>query len=107
MAVFEPTAEEKAAASYLDWDDAELGKFCKYLALKLTENQKDAEGLHRIAAASCAVMLVGQCVESNAANLTLKLSGHTNKGVETGDWVVTVKHRRPRKKSKLESLAGV
>lgn len=94
MAVFEPTEEEKAAASYLDWDDAALGKFTKYCGLVMDQNSKDGEGLHRVSAASCAMRLVSQCVDSNAAELKLKLDGHTLRGQKTGDWIVTVKRRK-------------
>lgn len=94
MAVFEPTEDEKSAASYLDWDDAMLGKFTKYCGLVMEKNSKDAEGLHRVAAASCAMQLVSACLDSNAATLTLKLDGHTHSGVATGDWIVTVKRRK-------------
>lgn len=93
MAVFEPTEAEKEASSYLEWDDAELGKFTKYCGLVMEKNSKDAEGLHRVSAASCAMMLVGACIDSNAATLELKLDGHTRRGDKTGDWIVTVKRR--------------
>lgn len=90
MAIFEPTEAEKAAKSYLDWDDAELGKFCKYVALRFRDMQKDAEGLHKVTATSCAMMLIGACVESNAAELTLDTKGFTHKGQPNGDWNITV-----------------
>lgn len=93
MAIFEPTEEEKAASTYLEWDDAELGKFAKYCALELQKNSRDAEGLHRVAAASAAMLLVGACVDANAADLELKIGGHTRHGRPTGDWLVTVKRR--------------
>lgn len=98
MATFEPTEEEKAAASYLDWDDAELGKFAKYIALTLATKGKDAEGLHRISAASCAMMLISQCHDSNAGEMIIKLDGHTHGKIPTGDWTVTVKQRAKPKK---------
>lgn len=91
MAIFEPTEEEKATASYLDWDDAELGKFTKYVGLTMEALGKDSEGLHRVSAASCAMRLISLMVDSNAGELELKLDGHTLRGEKTGDWVLTVK----------------
>lgn len=90
MALFEPTAEEKDANSYLEWDDAELGKFAKYVALTLEENRKDAEGLHRVSAASCAMLLVSQCIDTNASEMTLNMEGHTRAGVPYGNWHLKV-----------------
>lgn len=99
MAVFEPTEAEKAAASYLDWDDAELGKFTKQVALTLDGLKADAEGLHRVTVASCAMMIIGQCVEANAAELTLKLDGYTHKGLPEGNWLLTLKKRTRKKRA--------
>ena len=93
MAQFEPTELEKSAASYLDWDDAELGKFTKYVGLTLDQIRNDAEGLHRVSAASCAMMLIACCHDSNATEMSIKLDGHTHGKEQTGDWIVTVKRR--------------
>jgi len=81
MAEFIPTDEEKAAASYLDWDDAELGKFTKNLGLTL-ERMKDA--------ASAAMLLVSAAHDANAGTLELTLTDHSRKGVHTGNWRITV-----------------
>src|SRR4051812_47779103 len=102
MATFEPTEAEKATASYLDWDDAELGKFAKYVGLTLSKAKDDAEGLHRLTAASCAMMLIATCVDSNAAELTLNLEGYTHKGVPEGDWTLVLKKKRRRQREKRE-----
>ncbi len=99
MAVFEPTEDEKAANSYLDWDDAELGKFTKYVALKMREHQKDEEGLKRVAASACGMILIGCCVDSNAAELTLNLDGYSHKGIPEGDWTILVKKRSRKRKA--------
>lgn len=88
------TDEEKEAASYLDWDDAALGRFAKYTALRLTEMSKDSEGLRKVAVASCAMMMVSAAHDSNATTLELKLSGHTSKEIPTGDWKIVVKRTR-------------
>lgn len=94
MAEFEPTEAEKAANSYLDWDDAELGKFTKYVALRFAELKDDAEGLKRVTASSCAMLLMGACVDSNAAELTLNMGGFSHKGIPEGDWTLVVKRKK-------------
>lgn len=94
MATFEPTQAEKDAASYLDWDDAELGKFCKNVALTLDRLKDDADGLHKVTAASCAMMLVGSCVDSNAGSLKLTLEDYSHASKPCGDWTITVKRKR-------------
>lgn len=94
MAKLVLTAAEKAAASYLDWDDAALGKMAKCLALKLDDIANDAEGFRKVAALSCAMMLVAAAHDSNADKLSFDLTGHSTKGVLTGDWRVTIKQIR-------------
>lgn len=98
MAVFEPTEAEKAANSYLDWDDEAVGKLAKYLALVLAENRGDAEGLKRISAASCAMTLVSNALDANATELKVKINGFTRKGEALGDWTLTLERdgRRDR-----------
>lgn len=90
MSKFEPTQAEKDALSYLDWDDAALGRFAKHIACTLHKLQGDADGLHKVTAASCAMMLVGAAVDANAATIRLAMDGHTHNEIPTGDWVVTV-----------------
>lgn len=85
------TEAEKAAESYLDWDDAALGRFTKYIAATIEKHKDDADGLHRVTAASAAMLLVASCVDANAGSLMLKLEGHTHGDVLTGDWLITVK----------------
>lgn len=93
MAEFIPTEAEKAAASYLDWSDEALGKFTKRVALKLEEMRDDAEGLRKVATASCAMTLVSSAWEANAGRLELSLEGHTIGEQETGDWIITVEKK--------------
>lgn len=98
MAEFEPTEAEKEANSYLDWDDAELGKFTKYVALKFDAMKNDAEGLKKVTASSCAMLLMGACVDSNADELTLNMGGFSHKGIPEGDWTLIVKRKRKAKR---------
>lgn len=94
MSKFIPTQAEKDALSYLDWDDAALGRFTKHVACTLAKVSGDQDGLHKVTAASNAMMLVGMAFEANAATLKLTLSGHAHKEIPTGDWVVTVKRTK-------------
>lgn len=85
------TEKEKADPSYLDWDDAAIAKLVRFTAARLVELKEDAEGLHRVTAVSCAMLLVAACVGSNATSLKLDLGAHTHKGVPTGDWRIIIK----------------
>jgi hypothetical protein len=91
---FTPTQAEKDALSYLDWDDAALGRFTKHVACTLVKLANDAEGLQKVTAASCAMMLVGAAFDANAAKLTLKMDEHTHAEIPTGNWVVTVRRTK-------------
>lgn len=91
MAKFDPTEEERAAISYLDWSDEALGKFCKYVATLNEEYSKEQEGLKSVSASVAAMTLIGMAHDSNAEELTMKMEGHTIGDTRTGDWIVTVK----------------
>lgn len=101
MAKFEPTEAEKAAASYLEWDDAELGKFTKYIALQLAALEKaDKEGLRRVSAASIGMMLIGCCIDTNATKLKVDFTGLTHKDKPSGDWTIEVRQKAPARVEK-------
>ena len=82
MAEFIPTEEEKAAASYMDWDDAALGKFTKHVALTLERMSKDAEGLRKVTAASCAMMLVGADIAETVVSRLRTMLDESAKRIE-------------------------
>ena len=103
MSEFIPTQEEKDALSYLDWDDAALGRFTKHVACTLDKIRDDAEGLHRVMTAAAAMALIGATVEANADRLELNLDSHTHEGVPTGDWKITVERiRKPVDESPVQ-----
>lgn len=90
MADFTATEAERAAASYLDWDDEALGKFTKHVATLFVQNQEDADGLHKVNSASCLMILVGMCIDANASRLTSTLEGFEHKGASFGSWRITL-----------------
>lgn len=91
MAELITTQEEKDAASYLDWDDASLGRFTKQMALKFAAACKsDPEGWRRVLSTAAAVHLACQAADANAARLTVDLDGVEYAEKKHGDWRVTV-----------------
>ncbi len=91
MARLITTPKERAASSYLEWDDAALGRFTKLCALKLEALGEKDEGLRKVTAASCAMMLVADAYLMNAETATIELEGHTHAEIPTGNWRVTIK----------------
>lgn len=81
------TDEERAAASYLDWDDASIGRGVKKIALKL----KDVKGEHSISWSAGAVALIARAVDSNGQQSTMTIEGLVDDGRPLGDWEVTVR----------------
>lgn len=93
------TQEENDASSYLDMDDASLGRYTKYLAKVLEDLKDDADGFHKVTAASAGLLMVSACFDANADKLSLTLTGHSHKGIETGDWKITVEKINARIRS--------
>lgn len=84
------TDEEREANSWLDLDDASLGRVVKQSALVLAEGQTRAE---RVMAITCAMMLCIQVAETNADTATIELAGLTRVGVPIGDWTVRLERK--------------
>lgn len=80
------TEEEKAAPSYLDWDDDALGKMVRKLAVSL----KDKYGADAGFATMAAFILVDKTIQNNGAQLNVHLGNFTNSGQSFGDWRVIV-----------------
>lgn len=81
------TEAEKEAATWLELDDATLGKLVKKQALAITAKSDDME---RVTTLSAAMLLCGYAVEASAETATHNLRGFTKAGAEFGDWQVTV-----------------
>jgi hypothetical protein len=84
------TEEEKAAPSYLDWDDAALGKAVKALAIKL----HDSEGKESMYGQVAAFMLIGAAHRINADTTTIDLENVTVSDEGIGDWRVEVRRTK-------------
>ena len=96
MAELITTDAEKASPAYLDWDDASLGRFARYVALKLEEVcENDVDGFARTLVAGCTAILVDRCVETNSESLELDITDHKRHGELTGNWKITVERNPP------------
>lgn len=81
------TDAEKAAASWLELDDAALGKVVKKMALTLKLRQDESLQLGWNAAA---LLLCSLAHEAKADKLTHELTGCSTDNKPFGDWRVTV-----------------
>lgn len=82
------TDEERATASYLDWDDASIGRGVKKIALKI----EDIKGENAISWCAGAMALIARAIDSNAEQSTMTIEGLTDGGKPLGDWEVTVRN---------------
>lgn len=93
VADFIPTEAEKSTASCLGWDNEALGKLTKYIALLFSSLPADKNGSHRVLMSSCAMMLVGGCIEANATTATIEFGGFSHKDQPSGDWEIVVRKK--------------
>jgi len=91
MAELVLTEAEKAADSYLEWEDSALANMVRYLALVYGKTDEDKECV--VGAASVA-NLIGNAIKFNAARLNIEQKGLKVKGVPHGDWEVFVRKVR-------------
>lgn len=80
------TQEEKDALSYLDWDDASLGRAVKKLAVN-TQIESDRKV---VMVSSLAMALCGLMVETNAGTATYEFKGLAQGDKTLGDFIFTV-----------------
>jgi hypothetical protein len=83
------TDEEKAAASYLEWDDASLGRMVKALALRVRSNH-DKLGKEVTISGSAALLLIHSAEEMHSETMELRLNVTTYGDRPIGDWRVLV-----------------
>lgn len=81
------TAAEKAAHSWLDLDDAALGRIVKAKALNFLEKAKDGEQVYTVIAAMLLADYVQQ-EEANRMDLTFDMTSPTQP--DGGEWCVSV-----------------
>lgn len=85
------TDEEKAAATWMELDDATVGKVVKKTALGLMA-KSDEQG--RVWWFSAAMLLCGMANDANADKFSQELLGFTEGDTDCGDWLVTVQRIR-------------
>ena len=85
------TEEERNTLTFLEWDDATLGKAVKKIAMLFPDKDGARETLPAVAAG---VFLISRAVDAGADKLVLKLTGaHNEKPL--GDWEITLKQLSP------------
>jgi hypothetical protein len=82
------TDDEKKANTWLELDDATLGKVTKAVALKLKNYNIKNDPMAFMAAA---LLLCNLAAEANADDLKQTIEGLTIQGKDFGNWLVTVK----------------
>jgi len=80
------TALEKKSASYLDWNDAALGKAVKKLALEI----RNYKGDDAITFTACATMLACATAQRNVVKSIIELEGVTEGLEDYGNWTIVI-----------------
>lgn len=91
MAKLTITEEERRTLTFLEWDDAALGKAVKSMACIIADKDGGRESLPVVAAG---VFLISQAIDSGADKLVLEIGGATNPK-PLGDWEITIKQLAP------------
>lgn len=86
------TKKELKAASFLEWDDASIGRLCKMTALKMVFPEDGQKNMPVIASAA-SLVLVNLTNQANAETCELNQDGVTIKGKSIGDWKITIKKK--------------
>jgi hypothetical protein len=86
------TDEEKAAVSWLEWDDASLGKLIKYLSVHMGSDEQRKQLLY---SQSAALHLIADAVKFGAETMRVEQKGVTKRGEPLGDWEVIVRRIDP------------
>lgn len=92
MAELVLTDEEKAAKSFLDWDDESLGKACRQAMVQIGNANEKTEKwviVHQAAAA----LLVHNAINVNAATSKYSFSDFSISDKLHGDWEVVVRQK--------------
>lgn len=91
MAKLTITEEERRTLTFLEWDDAALGKAVKSMACIIADTDGGRESLPVVAAG---VFLISRAIDSGADKLVLEIGGATNPK-PLGDWEITIKQLAP------------
>lgn len=85
------TDEEKAAATWMELDDATVGKVVKKTALGLIDMSNEQGRVWWFAAA---MLMCGMASDANADEFSQELLGFSYGDTDCGDWLVTVQRIR-------------
>ncbi len=91
MAELTITEEERRTLTFLEWDDASLGKAVKSMACIIADKDGGRETLPVVAAG---VLIISRAIDAGADKLVLELGGASNPK-PLGDWEITVKQLAP------------
>ena len=91
MAELMITEEERSTLTFLEWDDAALGKAVKSMACIIADKDGGRETLPIVAAG---VFMISRAIETGADKLVLELGGASNPE-PLGDWEITIKQLAP------------
>lgn len=89
------TEKEKTSASYLDWNDAALGKAVKKLALEIGDSR--GGGVNAVACTACATMLACMAAEKNVIKTVIELEGVIDGQKDVGNWSIVVSRGKKSK----------
>lgn len=89
------TQEEKDAKSYLEWDDASLGRLCKRTMIFIEDNavrihSKDDSDHDVVVSKAAALLLIRAAIDLNAQEASFKMDGVTIAGKSAGSWIVKI-----------------
>jgi len=84
------TEAEKAATTWLELDDATIGKLVKKQALAIMDKSVEME---QITSTSAVMLLCGFAADMNADKSEYDIGGFTEAGESFGDWKVTVQRQ--------------
>lgn len=89
------TKKELKAATFLEWDDASIGRLCKMTALKMIFPE-DGQNNMPVIASAASLVLVNLTNQTNAETCTLDQDGVTIKGESVGDWKITISKKKKK-----------
>lgn len=84
------TPEEQAAATWMELDDATIGKLVKQTALQLNDTADRSADQAAVWWWSAAIMMVGATADTNADTFTQTINGYSQNGQVVGDFKITV-----------------
>ncbi|RYG37363.1 hypothetical protein EON81_06890 [bacterium] len=106
MAELLTTKAETDSASYLDWDDAALGKLCKYTMLAITTTKPKAavKDLDPVGVMAGASVVVWRLQGLGIDGMRLGMDGLTHGGESLGDWTVDIARKGSKSAVEVDAL---